>query len=83
MTWIKGDALTDRDYTCDFQRGGHKVEGPRDIGRKLGIVTKLLSFLWQAKLWWMIPMVVVMALIGILIGFGSASGIEPFIYTLF
>ena len=59
------------------------MQALREMGYKVGIAKELLTFLWQRKLWWMIPMVVVMALIGILIGFGSASGIEPFIYTLF
>lgn len=55
----------------------------REMGDKLIISGELLAFLWQRKLWWMIPMVSVMLLMGLLIVFGSASGVGPFIYTLF
>ena len=55
----------------------------REMGDKFGISGELLAFLWRAKLWWLTPIVVVLALMGILIGFGSASGVGPFIYTLF
>jgi len=55
----------------------------RELGDRFGIAGELLAFLWRAKLWWLTPIVVVLALMGILIGFGSASGVGPFIYTLF
>ena len=53
------------------------------IGARLAIASELLGFLWQQKLWWMIPIVSVLLFFGILIGFGSASGLGPFVYTLF
>lgn len=49
----------------------------------VGIVGQLLNFLWQRKLWWLIPMVAVLLLFGLLLIFASASGVGPFIYTLF
>ncbi len=49
----------------------------------LGVVRELLQFLWQRKLWWLIPMVTVLLLFGLLLIFASASGVGPFIYTLF
>jgi hypothetical protein len=49
----------------------------------LGVVGELLGFLWQRKLWWLIPMVLVLLIFALLIVFASASGIGPFIYTLF
>lgn len=55
----------------------------REMGDKLVISRELLGFLWHQKMWWMIPMVSVLLLMGLLIVFGSASGIGPFIYTLF
>ena len=55
----------------------------RSMGSNFGVVNELLSFLWQRKLWWLIPMVVVLLVFGLLIIFASASGIGPFIYTLF
>ncbi len=50
---------------------------------RLGIFGELLRFLWQRKLWWMIPMVVVLVLFGLLMIFTGSSAVAPFIYTLF
>jgi hypothetical protein len=50
---------------------------------KLGIFKELLVFLWQRKLWWMIPMIVVLVLFGLLLIFTQSSAVAPFIYTLF
>ena len=55
----------------------------RDMGAKLSISAELISFLWRLKMWWMIPMISVLLLMGLLLAFGSASGVGPFIYTLF
>lgn len=55
----------------------------RTMMSNLGVVGELLSFLWKRKLWWLIPMVSVLLLFGLLLIFASASGIGPFIYTLF
>lgn len=55
----------------------------KDMGYKLGIAGELLTFLWHQKMWWMIPMISILLLMGLLIAFGSASGAGPFIYTLF
>ena len=55
----------------------------RNMISNLGVVGELLSFLWKRKLWWLIPMVSVLLLFGLLLIFASASGIGPFIYTLF
>jgi hypothetical protein len=50
---------------------------------RFGIAGVLLTFLWAAKLWWMIPMVVLLLIVGGLIIFAQSSAIAPFIYTLF
>jgi hypothetical protein len=55
----------------------------RSMSSNFGVVGELLSFLWQRKLWWLIPMVVVLLVFGLLLVFASSSGIGPFIYTLF
>jgi hypothetical protein len=55
----------------------------RTTRAKLGIVGEMMSFLWRRKLWWLIPLVVVLLLFGLLLVFAQASGIAPFIYTLF
>ena len=50
---------------------------------KFGIVGELFSFLWEQKLWWMIPMMSVFVLFGLLLAFTQGSALAPFIYTLF
>ena len=52
-------------------------------GRKLGIMNELMVFLWERKLWWMMPMVLTLLLFGLLIIFAESSAVAPFIYTLF
>lgn len=50
---------------------------------RLGILGELMRFLWTRKLWWMIPMVLVLILlVGVLV-FAQGSAMAPFIYTLF
>ncbi len=44
---------------------------------------ELLEFLWKAKLWFLIPLVAVLLVFGLLLIFAQASGVAPFIYTLF
>ena len=48
-----------------------------------GVLGELFVFLWSNKKWWLIPMVAVLVFFGLLLVFASASGIGPFIYTLF
>lgn len=55
----------------------------RTMSSNFGVVGELLGFLWKRKLWWLIPMVAVLLLFGLLLIFASASGVGPFIYTLF
>lgn len=55
----------------------------KNMTNNLGIVGDFLGFLWQRKLWWLIPMVTVLLLFGILLIFASSAGVGPFIYTLF
>lgn len=55
----------------------------RSMTSNFGVVGELLGFLWKRKLWWLVPMVAVLLLFGLLLIFASASGVGPFIYTLF
>jgi hypothetical protein len=48
-----------------------------------GMLGEIIVLLWQRKLWWLIPMVIVLIVFGMLLVFASASGVGPFIYTLF
>ncbi len=55
----------------------------RSMSVNFGVVGELLRFLWELKMWWLVPMVAVLLVFGLLLVFASASGIGPFIYTLF
>ena len=55
----------------------------KELTSRLGIMGELLAFLWKRKLWWLIPMVLVLMLFGVLLIFAQTSSIAPFIYTLF
>ena len=56
----------------------------KKIGSRVSVVSELFSYLWQRKLYWLIPMVVLLVTIGLLLVLASvASPISPFIYTLF
>lgn len=55
----------------------------RSIGSRFRVVGEMFSFLWKRKLWWLMPMVFILVLFGLLMVFAQASGIAPFIYTLF
>jgi hypothetical protein len=55
----------------------------KDFVSRLGILGELLSYLWAAKLWWMIPMVIMLIIFALFIIFGSAGSGGQFIYTLF
>ncbi len=55
----------------------------KNLLMKLSIARELMSFLWAAKLWWMIPMIFVLLLLGGVIMLAQSSVIAPFIYTLF
>jgi len=43
----------------------------------------LIKFLWEAKLWFLIPFVLVLLVFGLIFVFAQATGVAPFIYTLF
>lgn len=55
----------------------------KNMGTNLGVVGEFFGFLWQRKLWWLIPMVTVLVLFGILLLVAQVSAIQPFIYTLY
>jgi len=55
----------------------------KNIQAKFGVFGELLGFLWKRKLWWMIPMIVILILLGFLIIFSQSSAFAPFIYSVF
>ncbi len=54
-----------------------------DFFARLGILGELFAYLWDAKMWWLIPMVIVLLIFAIFIILGSAGAGGQFIYSLF
>lgn len=53
------------------------------LGSYLGILGDLAHFLWMRRLWWLVPVVVALLLVGIVVVLATSSPLSPFIYTLF
>ena len=53
------------------------------VRQRFGIAGELMGFLWERKLWWLIPMVLVLLVFGGLLITAQSSALGPFIYTLF
>jgi hypothetical protein len=59
-----------------------KTNWVTDLRMRLGVLGELFAFLWKVKLWWLIPMVVMLFLFAIIFIFGASSPLAPFIYSL-
>lgn len=49
----------------------------------MGLIKELVLFMRERKKFWMLPLLVIMALLGGLLVFANGSALAPFIYTLF
>jgi competence protein ComGC len=49
----------------------------------VSFIREMWKFLRQRKKFWLLPLLLVMALLGVLIVMAQGSAIAPFIYTLF
>lgn len=47
------------------------------------IASEIWAFLRVRKKWWLLPIIVMLALIGALIVLAQGSALAPFIYTIF
>jgi hypothetical protein len=54
-----------------------------NLRARISIAGELVAFLWAVKLWWLIPMVACLLVLGVLIILAQSSSIAPFIYALF
>jgi hypothetical protein len=55
----------------------------RKAGRRAGMLGEVLGFFWARKLWWLLPMVVLLLGLSVLIVVAQATPFGPFIYALF
>jgi hypothetical protein len=65
------------------KRTGRREE-PAEVFRGIvATIGELLRFLAQRRLWWMLPLVTMLLVVGLLVVLASTTGLGPFIYTLF
>lgn len=50
---------------------------------KVQVISELFQFMRENKKYWLAPIVVTLALVGVLLVLAKGSAIAPFIYTLF
>jgi hypothetical protein len=55
----------------------------KNVIARFGIMGELLEFMWQRKLWWLLPLTVMLLLSAALLVFAQGSALAPFIYSLF
>lgn len=55
----------------------------RAVAVRFSIVKRLFRFLWENKLWWLMPMILVLVIFFLILIFAQSSPLGPFIYTLF
>lgn len=46
-------------------------------------ITDLVDFIKARKIFWLIPAIIALILLGVIIVFSSGTAIAPFIYTIF
>ena len=66
--------MTKKESQTEFEAAGQE--------KQLSVVQEFLVFVMENKKWWLIPILLVLALVGALVILGS-TGAAPFIYTLF
>ena len=49
----------------------------------IDFIKEFLEFLRVSKTYWLLPIIIVLALFGILIVLAQGSAVAPFIYTIF
>jgi len=55
----------------------------RKAGRRAGVAGEVLAFFWARKLWWLMPMVMLLLVLAVLIVVAQATPFGPFIYAIF
>lgn len=49
----------------------------------MSMIREFWEFMKVRKKWWLLPIVVVLAMVGALLVFAQGSALAPFIYTIF
>ena len=59
------------------------MKAARNVVGGAQTIKELFQFLWARKLWWIAPFFITLLIVAVLLLVGEATGIAPFIYTLF
>jgi hypothetical protein len=54
----------------------------RDFFARIGILGELLQFLWMRRLYWLIPMIVMLIIVAVAFLISNAAGAGSLMYTL-
>jgi Family of unknown function (DUF5989) len=54
----------------------------RQFANRSAIVGEVFAFLWQRKLWWLIPLALLILMIGVLFAVAQVSSVAPWMYSL-
>ncbi|MFT7536692.1 MAG: hypothetical protein ACI85K_002646 [Hyphomicrobiaceae bacterium] len=68
------DDTSERDGAAEFAAAGQAKER--------GLFGKLVSFMAETRSWWVLPLLIAVALLGLILMLG-ATGVAPFIYSHF
>lgn len=55
----------------------------KNFASKMLIIGEFFKFLWARKLWWLMPIIIILFLFSLLIALTELTPLGPFIYTLF
>jgi len=53
------------------------------ISGRLSVIGRLFKYLWANKMWWLIPMVAILAVGGVILMLAHTTPLGVFIYTIF
>jgi hypothetical protein len=72
-------------HTVSYATGLRRDRGSVSVHAmaRLGLLAEFWYFICHRKTWWMVPLLLALALIGALAVFGEASVLAPFLYPLF
>jgi hypothetical protein len=71
---VSDDQRTQQDKPSAFEEAGGDVPP--------SLVQEFWQFILENKAWWMVPIILALAIVGLFVVLGS-TGAAPFIYTLF
>lgn len=69
--------------TVDKQKPKNSPSALEDFFMRMGVLGELMSFLWKRKLYWLIPMMLVLLIIAVVLVIGSTGPGGAFVYTIF